>query len=324
MRSDFSEVSCKSAKNEMSQHWAGADLSRLASVLGSSNNSVSHNRFERIAKFAISGGSTLATGPAYNNVVEYNDIILANMQASDGGAIMFAGAKGELSNSVIRYNDISGTSATGTTIAYNNKVNTNFFDVSMLESYAIYLDDYASGYTIEGNVIHGNANGVIVHGGRNDIIRKNILANNQGDAFVGAEKVWLNLPLPAAVNNTFVSDIVYMGTTANRAINLEGERQMIAPTKNLYGGPAATSSQAFHAWPRIMSTGIAGSFTNWRAAGMDAGSLQADPKFTNVAGGDFTLQSGSPAFSIGYTAIPFGQIGILSTARTTATLAAGY
>ena len=293
-------------------------------MMGSSNNSVSHNRFERIAKFAIAGGSTLGTTASYNNVVEYNQIVQANMQPSDGGAIMFSGVKGELSNSVIRYNDITGTSAAGTTIAYNNKVNTAFFDVSMLESYAVYLDDYASGYTIEGNVAHNNVNGVIVHGGRNNTIRSNIFANNQGDAFVAGEKVWLNLALPAARNNAFVSNIVYMGATANRAINLEGSRLMISATKNLYGGAAGTSSQAFHAWPKLMSTGIAGSLTNWKAAGLDSGALQADPKFTNIAAGDFTLQSGSPAPSLGYTAIPVSQIGILSTARTSATFAAAY
>ena len=292
------------------------------SMAGSSNNLVSHNRFDNIAKFAVAGGSTTATKAAYNNIVEYNDIRNANLQAADGGAIMFTGVKGELSNSAIRYNDISGTSAAGTVIGWADKVDTSFFDPSQLTSFGVYLDDYASGYKIYGNSIHDNLGGVLVHGGRSNSITDNVFANNRGDAFVASEKVWLNLDMPAARNNTFSQNIVYMGSTANKAINLQGSRYMISPSSNLYGGSGASSSTAFHAWPSIMSSGSAGSLSNWKGAGMDGGSISGDPKFTNVSTGDFSLQSGSPAPSIGYTAVPLAQMGILSNSRTAATMAA--
>ncbi len=48
----------------------------------------------------------------------------------------------------------------------------------------------------------------------------------------------------------------------------------------------------------------------WQAEGWDQGSLVADPKFLNPAKDNFRLQAGSPAFQLGFKAIPVEKIGI--------------
>jgi parallel beta-helix repeat protein len=291
-------------------------------IAGSSGNVVRNNLFERMGKFAVGGGSTTAAPASYNNLVELNSIRNANRNAADGGAIMFAGVKGELANGVIRYNDIAGTSAAGTVIGYSNQVNLAFFDPTKLTSFAVYLDDYASGYSVTGNVIHDNLGGVLVHGGRYNAVRGNIFANNRGDAFNANESVWMNLPMPAATNNDVTSNVVYLSTAEHKAFNLSGARAMINPNSNLFGGANAGAADIFKAWPKLMSTGWTGGLAQWKAAGLDVASVSADPLFTNLAGGDYSLAASSPAYGIGYVAIPTSQIGLVPALRTPATASA--
>ncbi|MGC9319449.1 MAG: hypothetical protein ACP5KN_15555, partial [Armatimonadota bacterium] len=47
----------------------------------------------------------------------------------------------------------------------------------------------------------------------------------------------------------------------------------------------------------------------WMAFGLDEGSRLADPQFADPASDDYRLQEGSPAFDLGFEAIPTAQIG---------------
>ena len=61
-------------------------------------------------------------------------------------------------------------------------------------------------------------------------------------------------------------------------------------------------------------------FAQWQSQGEDTGSLFANPLFVNPAPGadNFTLQSNSPAYSVGFVSFDPGQAGRLSTATLTA------
>ncbi|WP_165247869.1 right-handed parallel beta-helix repeat-containing protein [Paludisphaera soli] len=50
-------------------------------------------------------------------------------------------------------------------------------------------------------------------------------------------------------------------------------------------------------------------WASWRAMGMDAHSVVADPRFVDAARDDFRLQTGSPAFDLGFKPIPVEKIG---------------
>jgi hypothetical protein len=51
-------------------------------------------------------------------------------------------------------------------------------------------------------------------------------------------------------------------------------------------------------------------WTSWQAEGWDQHSLIADPKFVDWKNDDFRLQADSPAFKLGFEAIPVKKIGI--------------
>ena len=54
-----------------------------------------------------------------------------------------------------------------------------------------------------------------------------------------------------------------------------------------------------------------GSFDDWKARGLDAHSLTADPMFADPKNGDFTLPPDSPAFKIGFEPFSLDDVGIL-------------
>jgi hypothetical protein len=53
-------------------------------------------------------------------------------------------------------------------------------------------------------------------------------------------------------------------------------------------------------------------WSQWKAAGLDAHSVLADPMFVNPAGGDFSVKAGSPALTLGFTNFPMTGFGVTS------------
>ena len=51
-------------------------------------------------------------------------------------------------------------------------------------------------------------------------------------------------------------------------------------------------------------------WTSWQAEGWDKHSLIADPKFVDWKNDDFRLKPESPAFKLGFEAIPVEEIGV--------------
>lgn len=54
---------------------------------------------------------------------------------------------------------------------------------------------------------------------------------------------------------------------------------------------------------------VDGSFGQWQNAGMDKGSMIADPKFADPKNGDFSLAADSPAFEIGFKPFDLSNVG---------------
>jgi hypothetical protein len=50
-------------------------------------------------------------------------------------------------------------------------------------------------------------------------------------------------------------------------------------------------------------------WTQWRDAGFDANSVVADPLFVNPAAGDYSVQAGSPALTVGFKNFPMTGFG---------------
>ena len=61
---------------------------------------------------------------------------------------------------------------------------------------------------------------------------------------------------------------------------------------------------------RITEAAPLDEWTSWQGAGWDKHSLVADPMFVDWQHDDFRLKPESPAFKIGFKAIPVEQIGV--------------
>src|SRR6185369_15926793 len=115
---------------------------------------------------AINGvGNLIANNQIYNaphtaillhgneHVIEYNEIHHVCLETSDAGAFYMGRDYSERGN-FIRYN--------------------YFHDLNMGDVQAIYLDDFASGTNVYGNVVHKAGRGLMIGGGRNNDVRNNI------------------------------------------------------------------------------------------------------------------------------------------------------
>jgi hypothetical protein len=119
-------------------------------------NLVSHNEMAYASHNAIQLGGN-------DNTVEYNNIHDVCRETGDVGAF-YMGRDWTMRGNVIRYNYIhnigGGTGMVG------------FSDAS-----AIYLDDTAAGTQVYGNVCVGANRGVLVGGGRDDVVTNNVFVN---------------------------------------------------------------------------------------------------------------------------------------------------
>ena len=87
-----------------------------------------------------------------------------------------------------------------------------------------------------------------------------------------------------------------------------------AVTENVYFpvahdfGDDVAASDGSHAPPAwwVAERGFTpiGNFSAWRAAGYDVGSIVADPLFIDAQASNFCLASASPAYALGFEAIP--------------------
>ncbi|MFP3480578.1 DUF1565 domain-containing protein, partial [Burkholderia sp. SIMBA_057] len=79
----------------------------------------------------------------------------------------------DLAGHTVAYNEVSGTTAFGN-VTWDGKVSPTFLDPTKLVSWGIYLDDWTSGTTVKGNVVHDNVGGIFLHGGWNNTVTDNI------------------------------------------------------------------------------------------------------------------------------------------------------
>ena len=154
----------------------------------SQGNMIGHNRIERVPQHAINLGNEGRS----RNIVEYNKLFDTCLECSDTGALN-CWMEPELRNGVrqghiIRYNLIAGSRDRG-----------------------IYLDNYTSNCHVYGNIVVGAASdGIYVHGGRNNLIENNIVANCDR-ALMAANYIdrWMPAMAGFLSGNRFTHNIVY-------------------------------------------------------------------------------------------------------------------
>src|SRR5216684_4265071 len=278
------------------------------SFLGSSNNDFAHNNIYNISKFGVAGGSNLGKADAsYNNIIEYNSIDHTNLASSDGGGIMIIGTQQDWTGDIIRYNSVSNVTAAGTT-SWDGTAGSTFLDpTSKLVSFGIYLDDFASGIQVYGNVLNHNIGGIDIHSGWNNTVTNNIVANGSGDALVVAAPNWTGAGTVASSANVFDHNIVVANSATSGTSQSGGSLTAASWDHNLYFGTQLNGAP-FHIWG-VTGPNYANTLAQWQSHGFDAHSRVADPFFVDPARGDFSLAANSPARVLGFKDIPTALIG---------------
>jgi len=229
------------------------------------------------------GANAGSAGESDNALIEYNEVYDNDDQvgAHYEGSGIWVDQWG--TGAVVRYNKVHGNASygilmentldTGAPVVYGNLSYGNYAGIS--------INRDVSGALVYNNSVYGNtAGGLICEG-------------------VGSQT--------AMVNNIFKNNIS-SGNGTDLVAKLGGENAG-AGSGNVYlynclGAEAAS----FVEW----GSGVYKStYDAWESAyGGTTSSIEADPSFTNAAGGDFTLQAGSPCIEAGFNLGP-SYIGML-------------
>jgi len=249
---------------------------------GASDNTISHNAIHDSSRYGIS-----LKNPGRANLIELNRIQNTNLQTQDSGGIeVTQHDRAFRSGSIIRNNVVADT------IGYSST-----FGKPTYLSWGIYLDSFASGYEVSGNLVCRSWNGgIMLQGGRENRV----------------------------VNNVFIDGQVSQGTVANYDQNSAD----LKVTSNIfaYANPRAVLFDTGALGPEVLridrnlyfppkgvlpAFGMGGpmGLTEWQRLGHDVASQVADPLFRQPALDDFSLLPGSPAFPLGIRALAMDRVG---------------
>ncbi len=240
---------------------------------------IANNLIENSAQFGIAGGSLWGAQDAVHNaIIEHNIVRNANQQTADGGAIKMMGEQGDLLNSSIRYNLVTGTGQ------LMNRVDGTFWPPGYENinewpspiSWAIYTDGKASGVRIEGNILSGNISAVGINGGWNNVVTGNTISNGSGAAFRvddGTGRGWH----PAwAAPNRIEDNIVSIDNSQGLAAFVYAPDHgagSVQFARNRYSGNL--NGKSFRIDPVIMRSGDFGSLADLQKVGADKDSVFA-------------------------------------------------
>jgi hypothetical protein len=238
-----------------------------------SDNTISHNEIYDTYYIGISVGWTWGYGPswAHHNIVELNHLHdIGRGMLSDMGCIYTEGVQ---PGTIIRNN-----------LCHDVSHNDHGYG-----AWGIYLDEGSSNIAVENNLTYKTQDGGFMQNyGRDNIVRNNVFALGVGAAFQrNHDEPHITM---TAEHNIFYGKTPKLLVGTYRDGNFKFDN-------NLYyveGGEPTFGDK---------------SFDEWKKTGQDVHSLVASPLFANPQQGNFTLQSGSPAFKIGFRPLDLATVG---------------
>jgi hypothetical protein len=218
------------------------------------------------------------------HLVEYNEIHHVCLETSDAGAFYMGRDYSERGN-VIRYN--------------------YFHHLNLGDVQAIYLDDFASGTTVFGNVVYKAGRALQVGGGRDNRVENNLFIDCKQPSVIDAR-------------GTSWSRKYFDGTDTTLTDRLTAVRYREPPysvrypeLRTLYDkNPALPEGNRFR--HNISSGGPLLDLKEGAVASMiklEANLDNVDPGFVDREGMNFQLKKSSPAFKLGFKRIPVERIG---------------
>lgn len=272
-----------------------------------SHASIVRNVVTRSARWGINV-KTSSTNASYstNNTIGHNVFSRIGLATADVGGVYFVADGGDtrLNATVVgnRITDAAGVKSTWT--AAGGELETP------ASSYGVYLDNSASGVTVVGNVVANVATGAyFVHEGRSNHFFNNVAFNVSNARNSGG----INKAVSGGTgeyyargrNNTFARNVVAFRAAVPTRTLWYGDSDALGNVdRNLYYAHG-TAGERFQLFYNNSQLTPAGNWTEWRRAGKDASStIGDDPAFVDAGALDLCLAPGSPAFALGFEALP--------------------
>lgn len=252
---------------------------------------ISHNHVHDTTRWGISVGHTTST----KNIVEYNHLHDLNTETYDtGGLEVTQQSREHRSGSIFRYNLIHDTGG------YSSMMGRD-----MWNSWGIYLDSFAGGFTVYGNVVYGAYDGgLMIQGGKDNKVYNNIFIDN------GATRQILIANFADNSRGTeFHHNIVCYASPESVAIRCgrKADHTIARWDNNLYWHAGqdvkvfAPGNEPYAQWVRPLAF--------WQGLGFDKESVIADAQFVDANRQDYRLRPTSPALKLGFEPIDLSTVG---------------
>ena len=265
-----------------------------------------------------------------DHLIEYNHIHHVNQETQDSGAIYFGQVDWTKRGNVVQFNYIHDSGGYGRTTSGTWQ--------TPFDTYGIYLDDWASGAKVYGNIVTDTASGgIIIHSGRDNLVENNVIM--EGGAL--GQMVYSGWPLTHPVTQKLLpqmfAKIKERGYTKypqlSTITDIETGSQMSgniflrniiyykdkrSPLYGIYNHMdfATTVSDynvIYHGGLPLLipftKAPIKQQWAAWQDKGFERHSVIADPLFSDAASGNYSLNPVSPALKMGFQPIPFDKIG---------------
>lgn len=268
----------------------------------SDGNIIGHNRIEYMPHHAINLGNS-----GYGrNIVEYNEIHHTCLETYDNTAINtwmedpadMVLRDTERSGHVIRFNFITDTRG----CVLDEKGN---LVPDTTNAHGIYLDNFASNCFVYGNiVVRCGAVGIVVNGGKNNVIENNIIVNCKYQLRTWSPSMWAPQIGDFMMGNHYCKNIFYWSRSdSNLYLFYHWTDRVLAQSDyNLFfnTGTGEYKIEGDRTLP----------LAEWQKMSYDRHSLIADPMFLDPENDNYELDPKSPALKLGFQSIDVGNIGI--------------
>jgi hypothetical protein len=252
---------------------------------------IAHNHIHDTPRWGIS----VAHGTSTGNIVEYNHLHHLNTETYDTGGLEVTQLSREhRTGSIFRYNLIHDTGGFSSMMGRD-----------LWNSWGIYLDSFAGGFTVHHNVVYGAQDGgLMIQGGKDNKVFNNLFVDN------GPRRQIL---IANFANNSSGTEFHHnlVCFTTPESVAVYGGAKMPASVAvwdhNLYWLPGGDprvylpGDEPYAQWFRPLAF--------WQGLGFDKESLVADPQFVDAAKHDYRLAPTSPALALGFEPIDLSTVG---------------
>ena len=232
--------------------------------------------------------------------MEYNEIYDVLTQAADSGAI-YGGRSYSMWGNTIKYNYIH-----------------NIYDAVDIgvPVVGVFLDDMLSGTTVESNIMVDVNQGIFLSGGRDTVIRNNVIVNKTADdpAPNGDGRYAIMLRTTGLLDHR--QSMVQSMLSNISSLDLTSEGWLKYPYVNVYpqeapGAPVRNIVENNVIWNHLNLKAYS-DYYKWSTVGNNLVNT-TNPGFVNSSEGDYTMRSDSEVFELlpEFEAIPFEKIGII-------------